>query len=89
MNKIIIKESELIKLIETALDTDIYNQTMDTPVGSENDDESDAIEDIVERLKELLSMIKTGKKLNSTSKTQIFKNLDQINQTYNGIKYDN
>lgn len=88
MVKIIIKESELLKLIETAMDTDIYNQTMDTSVGSPNSDESDAIEDVIDRLKELLSMLKTGKKMRTDTRTQIFRNLDQLNQTYNKIKYD-
>ena len=60
--KITIKESELVKLIETAMDTDIYNQTMDTPASTPNEDESDSIETVIERLKELLSMLKTGKK---------------------------
>jgi len=86
--KITIKESELVKLIETAMDTDIYNQTMDTPASTPNEDESDSIETVIERLKELLSMLKTGKKLRTDARTQIFNNLDQINQTYNKIKYD-
>lgn len=88
MKKITIRESELVKLIETAMDTDIYNQTMDTPVGSPNDDESDAIENVIERLKELLSMLETGKKLKTNDRTQIFNNLDQLNKTYNQIKYN-
>jgi hypothetical protein len=88
MSKIILKESELIKLIEVAMDTDIYNQTMDTPVGSPNVDEGQAIEEIIEKLKELLSMVKTGKKMRTDTRTGIFRNLDQLNQTYQNIKYD-
>jgi hypothetical protein len=88
MKEIIINQAQLTKLLETAMDTDIYNQTMDTSVGSPNGDESDAIEDVIERLEELLSMLKTGKKMRTDTRTQIFRNLDQLNQTYNRIKYD-
>lgn len=88
MREIIINQSQLTKLLEVAMDTDIYNQTMDTPVGSPNKDESSALEETIERLEEILNMIKTGKKLTSDSKTQIFNSLDQINQTYNDIKYN-
>jgi hypothetical protein len=88
MKEIIINQAQLTKLLETAKDTDIYNQTMDTSEGSPNGDESDAIEDVIERLEELLSMLKTGKKMRTDTRTQIFRNLDQLNQTYNRIKYD-
>jgi len=88
MKKIILTESQLKKLLETAMDTDIYNQTMDTSVGSPNSDESDAIEDIIEKLQEVLSMLKTGKKMRTDTKTKIFRDLDQLNQTYQNIKFD-
>jgi len=87
MKKIILKESELIKLVETAMDLDIYSQqsTMDTNNG--NLDAEDSIEEIITRLKELLSMLKSGKKVSSNLKTKIYRNLDDINNTYSEIKY--
>jgi hypothetical protein len=87
MKKIILKESELIKLIETAMDLDIYSQqsVMDTDNG--NMDAEDSIEEIISRLKELLYMLKSGKKVSSNLKTKIYRNLDDINNTYSEIKY--
>jgi len=87
MKKIILKESELIKLIETAMDLDIYSQqsVMDTDNG--NMDAEDSIEEIISRLKELLYMLKLGKKVSSNLKTKIYRNLDDINNTYSEIKY--
>jgi hypothetical protein len=87
MKKIILKESELIKLIETAMDLDIYSQQSVIDTDNGNMDAEDSIEEIISRLKELLYMLKSGKKVSSNLKTKIYRNLDDINNTYSEIKY--
>jgi len=69
------------------MDLDIYSQqsVMDTDNG--NMDAEDSIEEIISRLKELLYMLKSGKKVSSNLKTKIYRNLDDINNTYSEIKY--
>jgi len=87
MRKIILKESELIKLIETAMDLDIYSQNMTTPAGRPTEDAEDTAEEIIGYLKELISMMKGGKEVPTTIRHKIYKNLDDIKQTYHSIKY--
>jgi predicted nucleotide-binding protein (sugar kinase/HSP70/actin superfamily) len=88
MRKIIIKESELVKLIEVAMDLDIYTQPSTVATDNGNLDVDDSIEDIISKLKELLDMLKSGKKISSVLKSQIYKNLDDINKSYSNIKYE-
>jgi hypothetical protein len=88
MGKILIKESDFIKLIETAMDLDIYIQPTSINTDNGNLDTDDAIEDIIDRLKELLNMLQSGKKVSTELKSGIYKNLDSINKTYSDIKYD-
>jgi hypothetical protein len=88
MGKILIKESDFIKLIETAMDLDIYIQPTSINTDNGNLDTDDAIEDIIDRLKELLNMLQSGKKVSTELKSSIYKNLDSINKTYSDIKYD-
>jgi len=88
MRKIIIKESELVKLIEVAMDLDIYTQPSTIATDNGNLDVDDSIEDIISKLKELLDMLKSGKKISSVLKSQIYKNLDDINKSYSNIKYE-
>lgn len=88
MKKIILKESELIKLIETAMDLDIYNQPTTVSANNGNLDTEETIEDIMSKLKELLFMLKSGKKITDQSKCEIFKNFDNINKTFSNIKYN-
>jgi predicted nucleotide-binding protein (sugar kinase/HSP70/actin superfamily) len=87
MTKILIKESELIKLIETAMDLDIYNQPMTTAADNGNMDIEDAVEDIISKMEELLSMLKGGKQIHSELKSRIYKHLDGINNVFSNIKY--
>jgi len=88
MSKIIIKESELVKLIETAMDLYRYTQPVDFPTGNDNENLEETIDDIINRLKELLFMIKSGKKINYTDKNKLFSELDNINVLFDRIKYD-
>lgn len=88
MSKIIIKESELVKLIETAMDLYRYTQPVDFPTGNDNENLEETIDDIINRLKELLFMLKSGKKMNYTNKGELFSKLDDINNFFEKIKYD-
>jgi len=51
MRKVLIKESELIKLIETAMDLDIYSQEPNVSTGSPNKDAEQSVEEIISKLK--------------------------------------
>jgi len=86
MRKIILKESELIKLIETAMDLDIYSQEPNLSTGSVNKDAEQSIEDIMDKLKELLNMLQSGKKVDTSLKQKIHRNLDSLNKTFEEIK---
>ena len=87
MKKILIKESELIKLIETAMDLDIYSQEPNVSTGSFNKDTEQSVEEIISKLKELLNMLQSGKKVDTTLKGKIYRNLDDLNKTFSSIKY--
>jgi len=87
MRKILIKESELIKLIETAIDLDRYQQLQSFSTGEMNKDTGNAVEEIIYKLKELLNMIQSGKKVNTHFKSKLYKNLYDINDTFTNIKY--
>jgi hypothetical protein len=86
MRKILIKESELIKLIETAMDLDIYSQEPNVSTGSPNKDAEQSVEEIISKLKELLNMLQSGKKVDSSLKQKIYNNLDNLNSTFEEIK---
>ena len=87
MRKILIKESELIKLIETAMDLDIYSQEPNVSTGSPNEGAEQSVEEIISKLKELLNMLQSGKKVDTTLKGKIYRNLDDLNKTFSSIKY--
>lgn len=94
MSKIIVTEKQLKKILETgsnsaAMDLDIYVQPITYDSDNGNLEEDSAVEEIIEKLQELLSMFKTGKKVNSNQRNQLFKNLDNINKNYENIKYQN
>jgi hypothetical protein len=90
MSKFIIKESQYQKLLEqgVAMDLDIYSQPMTTASDNGNSDVEDSVDDIISKMGELRSMLKSGKVIKPESKTEIFRNLDQINQTFSNIKYE-
>lgn len=94
MKKILITEKQLKKLVETgsnsaAMDLDIYVQPVTYDTSNGNEDEENAVEQIIDKLQELLSMFKSGKKVNSQQKNEIFKELDSINSNFENIKYQN
>lgn len=94
MAKIVISESQLKRLtslVETgannaAMDLDIYVQPVhhDTSHGSEN--AIDTMEDMISKLQELIYMLKSGKKVGEQLKSNIYKQFDDLNQTYSSIK---
>lgn len=89
MPKIILKESELIRIIEVAMDLDIYSQPSTVDTNNGNQDEEETIEQIIEKMKEILYMLNSGKQIHTDSKNDIYRNLDELNKTYNNIKYQN
>jgi len=96
MGKFIITEKQLKKILETTagsnsvvMDLDIYTQPTNYDTNNGNLDEEEAVQDVIDKLKELLSMFKSGKKVNSDQRNKIFKNLDDINSNFENIKYKN
>lgn len=91
--RFVIRESQIKRIHEqvttqaAAMDLDIYNQDMETPAGDFNSSTEESIEEIIEKLQEILSMVKTGKEIKTTIKSKIFKNLDDIKNIYSDIKY--
>jgi hypothetical protein len=88
MRKILLKESELINLIETAMDLDIYNQQSTIGPNNGNLDIEDTVDDIIDKLNELKYMLKSGKKIHSDLESRIYKAFDDINRTFLNIKYE-
>ena len=87
MSSIIIKESQLVKLLETAMDLDIYVQPVDSPIPGENDDFVDSLEEIKSKIQEIISMALNGEKISQEQKREIFKLVDLFKKTYNNIKF--
>lgn len=70
------------------MDLDIYSQEMETSSGDPNLSEEEAVEDIIDKLEEILYMMKSGKELTTNVKTSIFRIMDSIRNTYSELKYD-
>jgi hypothetical protein len=92
MAKFILTESQYQKLLETgsnsvAMDLDIYSQPMTTHTDNGNLDIEDAVTDIISKMEELKSMLKSGKQVHPELKNRIFGGLDQINAAFSNIKY--
>ena len=87
MSSIIIKEAQLVKLLETAMDLDIYVQPIDSPVPGQNNDFVGALEDIKSKIEELIMMADTGKEINKSQKSEIYKILDFFNKIYEKVKF--
>jgi hypothetical protein len=87
MKTIIITESQLVKLLETAMDLDIYVQPVDYSTSSGNDDLIDSIEDNIFKLNELKQMFKTGKTISTESEGEFYKLTNKINKLYDQTKF--
>jgi hypothetical protein len=70
------------------MDLDIYSQPSQIDTNNGNLDAEETVEDIISKLKELLYMLKSGKKINTNSKNKIYKTFDNINKTFSNIKYN-
>jgi hypothetical protein len=94
MSKYILTKLQYQKLVEqtsnsSAMDLDIYTQPMTTSSDNGNSDVESAVEDIISKMEELMSMLKSGKQIHTELRTRIFHNLDDINNTFSNIKYEN
>ena len=70
------------------MDLDIYSQPMTTHTDNGNLDIEDAVKDIITKMEELNSMLKSGKQVHPELKNRIFDALDQINNAFSNIKYE-
>jgi hypothetical protein len=87
MSSIIINESELVKLVEVAMDISRYREPIQYSDGEENKSAEDATKDIIQILKELLSIIQSNRKLTPQDKSMIFKSYDILKNTHDKIKF--
>ena len=92
MSQILITEKQFRRLIETgsnsaAMDLDIYTSTYNQPSDNGNLDSEETMQNIIDSLSELLTMVKTGKKMSPQSKTDLARAFDYIKKTYSNIKY--
>lgn len=85
--KVILTESELIHLLETAMDLDIYSQINSFSSGNGNEDLNDAINQILDNFNELLYLTKSGKEISQSQKNDIYQVYDIVKNIYNQIKY--
>lgn len=88
MSKIIIKQSQFNRLIETgsnsaAMDLDIYVQPVIHDTNNGNQNVKDTIKETVKLLEEILYMIESGKKISSDNKNNLYQILDQIKLFFN------
>lgn len=83
----ILKEGELVKLIEVAMDISRYRDPIQYSDGKENENVENATKDIVMILKELLSIIQSNKRITPQEKSMIFKSYDLIKNAHEKIKF--
>lgn len=84
---IFITPTQLKKLVETAMDLDIYVQPIDQPFSNGNEDINETLNEIISKLGELKSMFETGKKISTEEEGEFFKILDNLNKLYSGVKF--
>jgi hypothetical protein len=91
VNKILITEKQYKRLLETgsnsaAMDLDIYVQPVHYDTSNGNENLEDSLEEIMNKLKELNSLFKVGKKINQDTKNKIFSVVDELNSIYDTTK---
>lgn len=87
MSSIIIKESQLVKLLETAMDLDIYVQPIEPMKPGQNDNVIDALEEIKDRAEEIVMMAEKGIEIGKDVKREIFKLSDLFKKSYEKVKF--
>lgn len=87
MTSMLINESELVKLVEVAMDISRYREPIQYSDGTENKNVEDATNDIISILKELLFILQSNRNLTPQDKSMIFKSYDQLKKTHDKIKY--
>lgn len=92
MGRYIISETQYNRILETgsnsaAMDLDIYTSVNTPPSDNGNLDTEETIKNTIDKLNELLSMIKTGKEVDTNSKTELSRALDLINKGFSQIKF--
>lgn len=89
MSRIILKETELVKLLETAMDIYIYNKPVDYDTTNNDKSSINNLENIVEILKELIYMLESGKEIDYSLRGDLFSEFDRIKNIFDRIKYKN
>lgn len=89
MSEIIISKKQLKRLIETAMDLDIYVQPKSFDTSNGNEDIETSLKDMISMLQELQNMFQTGKKIFPEQKTSLYKSVDELEKIYNEIKFNN
>lgn len=87
MTSIIITEEQLVKLMETAMDLDIYVQPVEPMTPGSNNDFVDTLEQMKSKIEELSMMAENGKDIGQQDKMKIYKLWDLFNKVYENIKY--
>lgn len=92
MGKIILTEAQLQKLVEwgsnsVAQDLDRYTQPISVDTDNGNEDIEDTIQDIMDKLQELSSMFKSGKKVRPELKSKFYGIFDDITSSFDDVKY--
>jgi len=87
MSKIIVKESQFKRLLETgsnsaAMDLDIYVQPVEHDTSNGNESIEETIDDIVGKLNEINFGLKSGKKLSPELKSGFYGILDELNKLF-------
>lgn len=91
MRTILITEKQYQKLLETgsnsaAMDLDIYVQPVSYDTSTGNENLEDSLDEIMDKLKELNSLFKVGKKIKQDTKNRIFSVVDELNTIYDTTK---
>jgi hypothetical protein len=79
-------KEDLLTIVETAMDIDRYTQMVDYDVNV-NYDVNDTLNEMIDKLHELSSMLKNGKRIDSQIKQKIYHQFDEVSEIYNQIKF--
>ena len=88
---VLITEKQFRYLVETgaanaAMDLDIYVQPVHYDTSNGNESQEQSLDNIIDKLKELSFMLRSGKKIDFSLRNKIFKFSDDIDKIYNSVK---